>query len=419
MESNSNDSGWPSSTDNKTTINPSFWHTGTSPVESIGEPSKTQTSTVCSSAGANEDEMFSSGLDNSGNSTFYSRSQNVLLQEQTPYLNSPAMTLASGRSVVANNRSCRNTFNTGIFFDSNQTANSQSSLWSTMNSNHPPASLATQPPFLTSWLATPASGSTPSTSPRVPNFSSGEFSGTEVNPNFAPGIGEDGCNPKLALTSKATVINSGYGPINTVNCSFRPYYSGIPVKGELSNMCSSRRSKNHAIARSSTPADKECSSCGSKDVPLWRKDASGHYICNWCGLHWKNNCNNIPTRHSSKQKQLIICANCHTTSTTLWRRNSKGEQTERPLSMKKDTIQTRNRKKNSKKKKPPTKSLGISPSQDFVVMDKTPQSLYGSLSARSQYSHHSVCNSTILPPTYLSGNSQHLLSSFAQKNALS
>ena len=53
-------------------------------------------------------------------------------------------------------------------------------------------------------------------------------------------------------------------------------------------------------------ADKECSSCGSKDVPLWRKDASGHYICNWCGLHWKNNCNSIPTRHSSKQKQLIV-----------------------------------------------------------------------------------------------------------------
>lgn len=88
--------------------------------------------------------------------------------------------------------------------------------------------------------------------------------------------------------------------------------------------------------------------------------------------------------------------------------------------MKKDTIQTRNRKKNSKKKKLSTKSLGISSSQDFVVVDKTPSSLYGpSLSARSQYSHHSVCSSTILPSTYLGGNSQHLIPSFTQKNAVS
>lgn len=182
MENNSNDSGWPNGTDNKTSINPTFWHTGSPPVESIVESTKTQTSSaVCSSSGVNEDEMFSSSAENSGNSTFYSRSQNVLLQEQTPYLNSSAMTLTSGRNVVPNNRGCRNTFNTSIFFDGNQAGNSQSSLWSTMSSSHPPASLATQPPFLTSWLATPASNSTPSTSPRVANFSSGEFGTTEVN----------------------------------------------------------------------------------------------------------------------------------------------------------------------------------------------------------------------------------------------
>ncbi|EDV24509.1 uncharacterized protein TRIADDRAFT_56374 [Trichoplax adhaerens] len=336
MESNSNDSGWPSSTDNKTTINPSFWHTGTSPVESIGEPSKTQTSTVCSSAGANEDEMFSSGLDNSGNSTFYSRSQNVLLQEQTPYLNSPAMTLASGRSVVANNRSCRNTFNTGIFFDSNQTANSQSSLWSTMNSNHPPASLATQPPFLTSWLATPASGSTPSTSPRVPNFSSGEFSGTEVNPNFAPGIGEDGCNPKLALTSKATV--------NFLICA---------LAAEVKTM--QLRDHQHQLIRSVVPAAQRMSRCGEKTLVVIIFVIGVVYIGKITVTIF------LPV--------IQICANCHTTSTTLWRRNSKGEQTERPLSMKKDTIQTRNRKKNSKKKKPPTKSLALTdPDAQFIVL---------------------------------------------------
>ena len=68
-----------------------------------------------------------------------------------------------------------------------------------------------------------------------------------------PGINEDGCNPKLALTSKANVINPNYGHINSVNCSFRPYYSNLPVKSELSNMSNNRRIKHYGVARSSTP----------------------------------------------------------------------------------------------------------------------------------------------------------------------
>lgn len=68
-----------------------------------------------------------------------------------------------------------------------------------------------------------------------------------------PGINEDGCNPKLALTSKANVINSSYGHINSVNCSFRPYYSSLPVKNDLSNMNPSRRIKHYGVARSATP----------------------------------------------------------------------------------------------------------------------------------------------------------------------
>ncbi|KAL3314359.1 Trans-acting T-cell-specific transcription factor GATA-3 [Cichlidogyrus casuarinus] len=65
-----------------------------------------------------------------------------------------------------------------------------------------------------------------------------------------------------------------------------------------------------------------------------------------------------PKRRSTSSKKVgTICANCQTAKTTLWRRNQSGEsvcnacglyyklhQINRPISMKKEMIQTRNRK---------------------------------------------------------------------------
>ncbi|CAK6980451.1 unnamed protein product [Scomber scombrus] len=64
------------------------------------------------------------------------------------------------------------------------------------------------------------------------------------------------------------------------------------------------------------------------------------------------------------QRKDTQCVNCLTDTTTLWRRNSAGEpvcnacglyyklhQVNRPLAMKKDGIQTRNRRVTNKKKR--------------------------------------------------------------------
>ncbi|CRK88086.1 CLUMA_CG001871, isoform A [Clunio marinus] len=75
-------------------------------------------------------------------------------------------------------------------------------------------------------------------------------------------------------------------------------------------------------------------------------------------------CMKLQSLQSAARRAGTSCANCKTTTTTLWRRNQGGEpvcnacglyyklhNVNRPLTMKKEGIQTRNRKLSSKSKK--------------------------------------------------------------------
>ncbi|XP_042201452.1 GATA-binding factor 1-A [Callorhinchus milii] len=192
------------------------------------------------------------------------------------------------------------------------------------------------------------------------------FTGEKLS---AQGVKLERCsplNPELCpLGTEPLLASPGFSHFAPVQ-GFTAGFYGTPHSGYLEEATAGKLRNRRSLSPSES---RECVNCGATATPLWRRDGTGHYLCNACGLYHKMNGQNRPLIRP--KKRLIVskragtqCANCHTCTTTLWRRNATGDpvcnacglyyklhKVNRPLTMKKDGIQTRNRKVNSKSKK--------------------------------------------------------------------
>lgn len=277
----------------------------------------------------------------------------------------------------------------------------------------------------------------------VTNTSPDEFGGSTKN-------SVSGTLPTFQRLTSTTSGNSAYGTSSTRGGASQ-YTSLASYRGQNESVWQGHYEANTAISYATTPvtiASVISSNSNSRgrtanETTHLSASASLSAMAEQGGDFYKGyfQYNQLPSRSteetkssrrlSASRRQGLSCSNCHTSQTSLWRRNPNGEpvcnacglyfklhSVKRPLTMKKDTIQTRKRKPKGSKnadKSSSTNSISKNSSNTNIIEDSKNE--LQNLTSTIQHVSRSNVGSpnTITPPptalpltaTTFSGSTNH------------